>query len=297
MCLAVLMLNVPLFLKLRDTVWAPITAWKAFHILFTAHSSFYMLNYWGILAVSHTLDYYRKYRERELRTSQLEARLAQAQLQVLKMQLHPHFLFNTLNAISALMHRDVEIADRMIARLGELLRLTLASAGAQEVPLKQELDFIKPYLEIEQARLGPRLQVITQIEPATLTALVPNLILQPLVENAVRHGIAPRAKAGRIEIRAYRAGDQLHLEVWDDGPGLTQAPPVNLKGGIGLANTRARLQQLYGPAHRFDLRNGDSRGLVVTLEIPFHEDPVQPENDRNGKAELPAAHQDCLVRS
>jgi signal transduction histidine kinase len=223
--------------------------------------------YWTILAVSQALAYYRKYRERELRASRLEARLAEARLQVLKMQLHPHFLFNTLNAISALMHEDVELADRMVARLGDLLRSTLENAERQEVSLQQELDFIRPYLEIEQARLGPRLQVCLDVDPAAAEARVPNLILQPLVENAIRHGIAPRPGPGRIEIRARREQDRLRLEVRDDGRGLPGREP--LKEGVGLANTRARLQQLYGSAHRFELANG--RGLCVGVTIPFRE--------------------------
>jgi signal transduction histidine kinase len=228
-----------------------------------------LLIYGAILGVGLAIDYYRKYRDRELRATQLEARLAQTRLQVLKMQLHPHFLFNTLNAISALIHQDVELADRMIARLGDLLRSTLENANRQEVALRQELDFIRPYLEIEQARLGPRLAVDLDIDPETIDAAVPNLILQPLVENAIRHGIAPRPGAGRVEIRARRAGDRLHLEVRDDGPGL--AHPAGAHEGIGLANTRARLRQLYGAAHRFDLGNGDGAGLRVQVAIPFRE--------------------------
>ena len=148
------------------------------------------------------LEYYQKYRDRELHTSQLETQLAKAQLQVLKMQLHPHFLFNTLHAISALMHKDVERADLMIVRLSELLRQTLENGGTDEVLLRQELDFIKTYLEIQQIRLGARLTVEMDVDPGTMHALVPNLILQPIVENAIRHGIAPRSGPGRIEIRA-----------------------------------------------------------------------------------------------
>lgn len=242
-------------------------------ILFFFFATFYInfLIYWIILGLIQALAYYRKYRDRELRASQLEARLAQTQLQVLKMQLHPHFLFNTLNAISALIHKDVELADRMIARLGDLLRSTLESANQQEVPLKQELDFIGPYLEIEQARLGERLSVHLDVDPEVMDATVPNLILQPLVENAIRHGIAPRAEPGRIEIRARREQDVLTLTVQDDGPGLANGHADKCKEGVGLANTRARLQQLYGPAHRFELRNGAGRGLAVTVAIPFRE--------------------------
>jgi two-component sensor histidine kinase len=242
--------------------------------------------YWVILGVSQTLEYYRRYRQRELQTSQLEARLAQTQLQVLKMQLHPHFLFNTLNAISALIHQDVEVADRMIARLGELLRSTLENADRQEVPLKQELDFIQPYVEIEKARLGPRLTVEMEVDPAAMDARVPNLILQPLVENAIRHGIAPRPEPGRIAIRARRERNVLHLVVHDDGPGLAQRDGAPVKEGIGLANTRARLQQLYGADHSFQLSNGAGRGLMVVITIPFR------EANGDGTAEADRDHPD-----
>src|SRR5262249_32449588 len=207
--------------------------------------------YWAILAVAHVLNYYRQLRQRELLSSQLEAKLAQTQLQILKMQLHPHFLFNTLNAISALIHQDVELADRMIARLGDLLRATLENANQQEVPLKQELDMIQPYLEIEKARLGPRLTVDMKIDPAVMDARVRILILQPLVENAIRHGIAPRAEPGRIAIEARGDNGTLRLAVIDDGPGLPNtAPPT---AGIGLTNTRARLEKLYGANQLLEL--------------------------------------------
>src|SRR5581483_4511485 len=169
------------------------------------------------------------------------------------------FLFNTLNAISALMHQDVELADRMIARLGELLRATLEKADLQEVTLRQELDFIQPYLEIEQARLGPRLRVQFRVDPDVMDGLVPNMLLQPLVENAIRHGIAPRAEPGSVEISARRANGSLQLQVRDDGPGIRSSPPARSHNGLGLANTRARLQQLYGAASNLELSNR-SRG-------------------------------------
>jgi len=153
----------------------------------------------------HAIEYYRQYRLRELVASQLETQLAQAELEVLKMQLQPHFLFNTLHAISALLYRDAESADRMISRLSDFLRLTLDSAGVQEVPLKREMEYLDKYLEIEQVRFGERLEVVRKVDSDTLDLLVPNLLLQPLVENAVRHGIAPRFR-GRLDYH-HRASE------------------------------------------------------------------------------------------
>lgn len=228
-----------------------------------------ILTYWLLVGVILGVEYYRRYRERELSASQLEAQLAQARLEALRMQLHPHFLFNTLHGISALMHRDVEAADRMLARLSELLRLTLEAGNTQEVSLKQELDFLSRYLEIEKVRFGDRLTVEMHIEPETLDAQVPNLILQPLVENAIRHGIAPQAAPGRIELRAERRDGRLCLEVFDSGKGMTEEKLKSLQEGVGLSNTRARLQQLYGESCRFKLENGTGAGLRVTVEIPF----------------------------
>jgi len=231
--------------------------------------------YWLILLVSYAIDYQKRYREGEVRATRLEAQLAQAQLQALKMQLHPHFLFNTLHSISALIHKDPDAADKMIARLGDFLRLTLENSGMQEVSLGQELEFLKCYLEIERIRFRDRLTVQMDIEPRTLDARVPNLILQPIVENAIRHGIAPRTRPGHIEIGAKRLNGTLYVAVTDNGPGL---PPDSgtgsiVKEGVGLSNTEARLKQLYGSEHRLDLANTSKGGLTVTLEIPFREFP------------------------
>ena len=245
-------------------------------ILFNLPTGF--MSYGTILLVSQAVDYHNRHQEEELKISRLKADLAEAQLQVtqaqlqaLKMQLHPHFLFNTLNSISALLDEDVEAADEMIARLGDFLRLTLENSGAQEVSLQEELEFLRCYLEIEQVRFQDRLTVRMDIEPQTLDAKVPNLILQPIVENAIRHGIVARIAPGRIEIRAGRVGGTLQLQVKDNGPGLSspQDSAGKLRGGLGLANTRARLEQLYGLSHRFDMSDAAEGGLQVTLEIPF----------------------------
>jgi two-component system, LytTR family, sensor kinase len=198
------------------------------------------------------------------------------------MQLHPHFLFNTLHAISALVHKDADKAEIMIARLGELLRTTLESAGAQEVSLRQELEFIQPYLEIEKARLGDRLQVQMDIDPEAMDAAVPNFVLQPIVENAIRHGIAPYSQIGRIQIRAHRENGMLRMEVQDNGPGLGLSEQKSLRPGVGITNTCARLQQLYGPHHQFEMKNGDNRGLTVTMLIPAHSAVDSVPQDANG---------------
>jgi two-component system LytT family sensor kinase len=228
-----------------------------------------MVYYWLIAAGIHALDYYRQYEERALAASQLEAQLAQTKLHLLKTQLHPHFLFNTLNSISALLHEDIEQADLMIERLGDFLRLTLQHSTAQEVTLREELEFLNCYLSIEQIRLQERLVIAIDVEPHALDARVPSLILQPIVENAIRHGIAPRASAGRLEIHARHQRSLLALTVRDNGPGLSPSPNGKTGKGMGLAITRARLERLYGIHHRFELVNSPEGGLVVTLEIPF----------------------------
>jgi two-component system, LytTR family, sensor kinase len=234
--------------------------------------------YWLILLISYAFNYQRRFREGEVRATRLEVQLAQAQLQALKMQLHPHFLFNTLHSISALVHKNPDAADKMIARLGDFLRLTLENSGAQEVSLQEELEFLKCYLEIERIRFAERLTVQLDIEPQTLDAKLPNLILQPIVENAIRHGISPRTAPGRIEIEARRLNGFLQVQVTDNGPGISSASNTGtiVREGVGLANTQARLKQLYGNDHRLDLSNAASGGLTVLLEIPFREDiPTQ----------------------
>jgi two-component system LytT family sensor kinase len=230
-----------------------------------------MMTYWAIVGLSHALRYYSEARDRELRESQLETHLAEAQLQALQRQLQPHFLFNTLNTISALMHRNVDAADNMIAKLSDLLRISLQNVGVQEVGLKQELDFLSKYLEIEQTRFRDRLTVVFDVQPDTLDALVPNLVLQPLVENSIKHGIGPRPTPGQIEIRSRRAGGLLELEVRDNGVGLSAARLTNFNRGVGLANTRSRLQHLYGSSHRFEFRQPPGGGLSVLIAIPFVE--------------------------
>lgn len=241
---------------------------EAFQPLLVKTWHFNFLIYWVIVAVSFAFSYYAKFRERELRAAELEKSLAQAKLHALQMQLNPHFLFNSLHSVSALMHQDVEAADRMVVRLSDLLRAALDNSGAQEVSLRDELKFLQSYLEIEKIRFGNRLTVQTEIPNDLLDARVPNLILQPLVENAIRHGIEPHAKPGRIELHAQRVNGELTLDVCDNGSGINDGKPS--REGVGLANTRARLRTLYGELHRFELSNRTEGGLRVRLTIPFH---------------------------
>jgi two-component sensor histidine kinase len=229
-------------------------------------AGFHFPIYWLIASAAHALVFYRRSQERERRALALSASLSRARLEALKMQLQPHFLFNALNAIAALVHSDPEAADEMLAALSDFLRLTLESVGEQEVPLRRELEFVERYLAIEQVRFGDRLRVTFDIPPETASALVPALILQPLVENAVRHGLEPRPGPGRIEIRAWIENGELYLAVRDDGPGLPVGTP--LREGVGLANTRARLRELHGPAGRLDLRDARD-GLLVVVALPY----------------------------
>lgn len=225
--------------------------------------------YVDVALVGHAVYYARDARAQELRTSKVEARLAEAQIQVLRMQLHPHFLFNTLHTVSALMHRDVRAADRMLALLGDLLRDSFDKIGAREVSLKQELGFIDRYLEIERTRFPDRLHVEMDVAPDVLDAEVPNLILQPLVENAIRHGVAGRRERSHLAIAASHHDGWLEVRIRDDGPGLPAETELTRRGGVGLANTQARLGQIYGKAYRFELRNRAEGGVEVALSIPF----------------------------
>jgi ligand-binding sensor domain-containing protein/two-component sensor histidine kinase len=214
--------------------------------------------------------FYKRDRDRELQGSQLESKLAQAQLQILEMQLQPHFLFNTLNGIMVLIKHDPEMASRMIARLSEFLRLTLESAGEQEVTLRRELEYLNRYIQIEQLRFGDRLTVEQAVHPSDLDAMVPNLILQPLVENAIRHGVSKRRGPAVIRVEAVRENGSLTIHVRDNGEGLKSSTAGGVKEGIGLTNTRARLQFLYGAAQRCDLTSPPEGGVDVALTIPYH---------------------------
>lgn len=245
--------------------------WEGVAQLFASTLSVNLFVYFGIIAAVQAWSYYKKYQERESQAAKLEGQLAKAQLKALKMQLHPHFLFNTLHAISALMDEDVKASRDMLAMLSQLLRLTLENADKQEVSLKQEIAFLKHYLEIQQIRFRDQLEVSFDVDPEVLQAQVPNMILQPLVENALDHGAAHNGDASRVAIRGYRTNGSLVMEVQDNGPGL--ASP-NVKGlltkGIGLRNTQERLEQLYGTSQRLAFQEPTTGGTQVSVKIPFY---------------------------
>jgi two-component system, LytTR family, sensor kinase len=236
-----------------------------------------VITYWAILGIQYADRYYRRYQERErealrleLHAAELKTQLMDAHLSALKMQLQPHFLFNTLNAIMVLVRQQKgRQAEEMLARLSDLLRCVLDDVDAQEVPLRRELEYLKLYLSIEQVRFQDRLKVEISADPAVLDAAVPQMGLQPIVENAVRHGIGRSSAAGRIKISAARVQGTLELKVQDDGPGLPPAESSK-SGGIGLANTSSRLHQLYGDSARLALENSQEGGAVVTMVLPYH---------------------------
>jgi signal transduction histidine kinase len=234
-----------------------------------------LMTYSTIVALSYALHYSREAHARAIKEAQLETRLVEARLRTLEAELHPHFLFNTLHAISSLVHTNPDSADRMISRLSDLLRLTFDRSGSAGVSLQEELEFLQKYLEIEQTRFQDRLSVRFDIDPETLDAEVPRLLLQPLVENAIKHGVSPQPGEGLVQIASRRDGKNLWIEVSDNGVGLSAGARARLRSGVGLSNTRDRLECLYGTAHRIEFSEG-TKGLAVRLQIPFHRAPSTP---------------------
>jgi LytS/YehU family sensor histidine kinase len=234
----------------------------------------HFLAYFAVLAITHAVDFFAWRRDQRIdearlaaRSARLETQLARTELQILRSQLDPHFLFNALHVISELVHVDPTRADRMVARLGDLLRMSAALAQSGDVALRKELEFVNAYLEIQEARFGERLSVTCDVDAATLDAAVPSLVIQPLVENAIRHGTSRRAGAGHVEIVTRRVGTSLVIEVLDDGPGLRadQVPDE----GIGIGHTRARLAQLYGADGALDLEPRAGGGTAARIRLPF----------------------------
>ena len=267
LCSLQIALNFILYMTLMGR-GSSITPFRVFNYVYY-NLDRWLLFYGMIVVLSHAFNYYQSFRKGELKASRLHTQLVQSQLEALKMQVQPHFLFNTLHSISALLSKDTDGARKMITRLGDFLRLTLENSGSMEVTLQQEIEFLNGYLEIERIRFQDRLTTDIYVDPDVLDVRVPNLILQPIVENAMRHAIG-NSTSGHVEITAVPRNGVVRIEVKDNGPGIQvdrtlEAPRGR---GLGLANTRARLAGLYGEAASFELTNDPAGGLVVALEIP-----------------------------
>ena len=251
--------------------------WKAM-VLGKLHSS--IIIYWGILIATLALDYHRRLRVEKLKAAEMSTRLARSELAALKMQLHPHFLFNTLNTIASLVREQPDEAEKTVVRLADLLRTSLKGASDSGIPLREEILFIEKYLAIEGIRFQDRLKIEMNIADEVLDANIPALILQPLVENAVKHGIATLERDGLLTVAAYLASDKatLVLQVTDNGPGFPEDWESVSENRIGLANTRERLRQLYDDKQQFSITSLEPTGAQVTIELPFKHSP-RSEND------------------
>ena len=254
----------------RSALWGPPpVGWlTAIQRLYLMNLDWALMTYTTIVGLAYAHGFYREAHARTVKAALLETRLMEARLKTLESELQPHFLFNTLHAISTLVHTNPDSADKMISRLSDLLRLTFDRSGAPRVPLQEELEFLQKYLEIEQIRFQDRLSVRYAVDPDTLDAEVPRLILQPLVENAIKHGVSPRTGLGSVEVSARREGESLWLEVRDNGVGLSGSARTQLSSGVGLANTRDRLECLYGDGQQLEFSETGG-GLTVRMRIPF----------------------------
>ncbi len=243
--------------------------------LLAANALTELMIFWAVIGVLHAIEFYRRFQEREHAALQLEAALADARFETLTSQLRPHFLFNTLNGVIALMRRDIDAAERMVTELADLLSASLRALPSQEIALSEELALLERYISIMQVRFGSRLTIERAIAPGVSAALLPAFLFQPLVENALEHGIARRPGPGRVVISAERVGDALRLSVSDNGPGVTSsALPETAAGiahGVGLENTRQRLAHLYGRAQRLTLASVAGDGARTVVELPYHE--------------------------
>jgi hypothetical protein len=239
------------------------TLWRVIH----RNSTFL---YWVIVGLYLALDYQRHLKDRHIRTAELERLLADVRLQALRSQLHPHFLSNALNAVSAYVEHDPPKARLMIEQLGELLRMSLEHTDEQEIPLRRELAFTERYLQVQMVRFEDRLNISLAPDPAVLDGLVPPFILQPLVENAIRHGTSQRMNAGTVRVRAWSENGHMRLNVSDDGPGLAPGWTLDTHAGIGLSNTRERLRTLYGADSTLTIRQAPGGGVSADLSLPYH---------------------------
>ena len=256
---------------MRTVLWGTPTmgfAW-AWQRMYLTNLDWLLMTYSTVVGFNYALGFYREVQVRGIREAQLQTRLAEARLKTLEAELHPHFLFNTLHAISALVHTNPDAADRMISRLSDLLRLTFDRSGAPRVSLQEELEFLQKYLEIEQTRFQDRLTVQYEIDPETLDVEVPRMILQPLAENAIKHGVSPKSGQGLVQIVSRLDAGKMWLEVRDNGVGLSGNARSQFRSGVGLPNTRDRLECLYGDAHSLEFSEGTG-GLTVRIALPIH---------------------------
>jgi signal transduction histidine kinase len=265
-------------ISVRGLLWGtPPPGWlTAFQRTHLTNLDWLLMTYTTVVGFTYAMGYHREVQERAVREAQLQANLMEARIKTLEAELHPHFLFNTLHAISTLVHTNPDAADRMISRLSDLLRLTFDRSGAARVPLQEELEFLQKYLEIEQTRFQDRLTVRFDIDPASLDAEVPRLILQPIVENAIKHGVSPRSGPGLVEIASGIDENRLWLEVRDNGVGLSGSARTQFRSGVGLANTRDRLECLYGEAQKLDFSESNG-GLTVRIALPLQRATVPAE--------------------
>ncbi|HEY4101121.1 MAG TPA: sensor histidine kinase [Gemmatimonadales bacterium] len=265
------------FVVLKYLLFMPIAQWivpgtsTSFAHLLAGNALIELIIFWAVIAVIQATEFRRRLQQQEYQHMALQAQLTERRLEALGAQLQPHFLFNALNAVATLMHRDVAAADRMIIQLGDLLRESLRRDNAWETTLDDELTLTARYLELMLARFSDRLTIVVEADAEARRGLVPRLILQPLVENALEHGIAHRRGDGSVTISATRRGDVLELTVRDDGPGAAGGPTNGT--GVGLRNTRARLEQLYGASQALTLeRSAD--GTIARVVLPWHDQPV-----------------------
>jgi LytS/YehU family sensor histidine kinase len=269
--------------------WLPhVAGWPfsdALQHYFTQHTQISLLTYWALLAAFHVYRIYDHARLRELRAAQLEAQLTEAQLTALRIQLQPHFLFNTLQAATMLIYDDPQGAEEILLSLSELLRISLQALQQQEIPLRGEIEFLKHYASIQQRRFGDRLRFDFQVDEQSESYAVPSLLLQPLVENAIRHGIGARKQPDVISVRAFVNQHRLNVEIENGASSLDDAPERLLSRGVGLANTIARLERLYGSQQSFSIRNRLPRGVAVSLSMPARALPLpfeEPETQAVG---------------
>jgi two-component system, LytTR family, sensor kinase len=268
LCVCLLLASVALVFAARGLLGVPFASYTA-ALVSGINTS--LLAYWAIVSIAHATRYWQEGRARAVREAELSAQLSRARLEALRSQLHPHFLFNTLHAISAFVRREPDKAESMLAELGDLLRITLEEGDEPTTTLDEEIAFIERYLSIQKTRLGERLTVSIDVPAELGTVEVPRMLLQPIVENAVEHGVVGRRGPGAVRVSAVRHAERILIEVSDDGPGLEHAAQDPEGWSVGLRNTRERLARLYGPDHELRVENAEAGGVRVTVGVPTGE--------------------------